>query len=125
LKPSAEIDVCRLPISRAQVRVAYERKTVYAPKSQDLVEVILLSQKDDAFLQRQRAAIAGLGNEKPTGAIKPWKIGHHGLLLYKDRVYIPSNPAICAELLQRYYNDPLAGYFGINKTTALLRRKYY
>jgi len=125
LNLSAEIDVCRLPISRAQVQIASERKTVYAPESQDLVKVILLSQKDDAFLQRQRAAIAGLGNEKPTGAIKPWKIGHNGLLLCKDRVYILSNPAIRAELLQRYHDNLLAGRFGIDKTAALLQRKYH
>jgi len=86
---------------------------------------MLLSQKGDAFSQRQRAAIAGLGNEKPTGAIKPWKIGHSRLLLYKDRVYILSDPAIRAELLQRYHDDPLAGHFGVYKTAALLRRKYH
>jgi len=125
LNPSARINVCRLPISRAQVPAASERKMVYAPESQDLVEVILLLQKGNAFLQQQWAAIAGLGNEKPTGAIKPWKIGRNGLLLYKDRVYIPSNPAIRAELLQRYHDDLLAGHFGINKTAALLRRKYH
>jgi len=71
LNPSAEIDVCRLPISRAQVRAASERKTVYAPESQDLVKVVLLSQIGDSLSQQQRAAIAGLGNEKPTRAIKP------------------------------------------------------
>jgi len=71
LNLSAEIDVCRLPISCAQVQIASERKTVCALESQDLVKVILLLQKGDAFLQQQRATIAGLGNKKLTGAIKP------------------------------------------------------
>jgi len=125
LDPSTEIDVCRLLISRAQVRVASECKMVYAPKSQDLVKVILLSQKGNAFLQQQQAAIAGLGNKKLTRAIKPGKIRHSRLLLYKDRVYIPSNPAIRAKLLQQYHDNLLAGHFGIDKMAALLRRKYH
>jgi len=40
-------------------------------------------------------------------------------------VYIPSEPAVIAELLRKYHDDPLAGHFGETKTHALLKRYYY
>jgi hypothetical protein len=38
---------------------------------------------------------------------------------------VPEDQAVKAELLQRYYNDLLAGYYGLDKTVELLERKYY
>ncbi len=32
---------------------------------------------------------------------------------------------ICSELIIRDHDDPLAGYFGIEKTRKLIARKYY
>jgi len=33
--------------------------------------------------------------------------------------------SVKAELLLRYYNNPLAGHFGADRTEELLRRKYH
>ena len=43
---------------------------------------------------------------------------HHQVL-----PFVPE--AIQTELISRHYNDPLAGYFGIDKTKELIGRKYY
>ena len=43
---------------------------------------------------------------------------HHQCLPYVSEI-------IQTELISRYYDDPLAGYFGIKKTRELITRKYY
>ncbi len=45
------------------------------------------------------------------------------MLYYQDLLYV--SKVICSELISRYYNDPLTGYFGIEKTQKLIARKYY
>ena len=42
---------------------------------------------------------------------------HQGLLFIPEGIWI--------ELISRHYDNPLAGYFGIEKTRELLARKYY
>ena len=32
---------------------------------------------------------------------------------------------VCFELISGYHNNPLAGYFGVNKTGELISQKYY
>ncbi len=59
---------------------------------------------------------------KLEGLLEDWKdieqVFHCQGLLYFLKV-------ICLDLLSRHYNDPLAGYFGIEKTCELIARKYY
>ncbi len=45
------------------------------------------------------------------------------VLYYQSLLYIPK--VIYSELISRYHNDLLAGYFGIEKTCKLIARKYY
>ncbi len=42
---------------------------------------------------------------------------------YQDLLYIPK--IIRLELINRHYNNLLAGHFGIKKTRKLIARKYY
>ncbi len=45
-------------------------------------------------------------------------------MLYHQRLsYVPE--VIRTELISKYYDDPLAGHFGIGKTRELIARKYY
>ena len=46
------------------------------------------------------------------------RILHHQALLYVPNI-------IRIELISKYYDDPLAGHFGIKKTQELVVRKYY
>ncbi len=45
------------------------------------------------------------------------------VLYYQGLLYVPK--AIRSELISRHHNNPLAGYFGIEKTWKLIARKYY
>ena len=46
-----------------------------------------------------------------------------GVLQYQRLPYVPE--IIRFEVISRHHDDPLAGYFGIDKTRELVGRKYY
>ena len=46
-----------------------------------------------------------------------------GVLQYRRFSYVQE--IIRSEVISRHHNDPLAGYFGIDKTKELVGRKYY
>ena len=46
-----------------------------------------------------------------------------GVLHHQGLLFIPE--AIWTKLISQHYKNPLAGYFGIDKTTELVGRKYY
>ena len=52
----------------------------------------------------------------------PWS-WQDGLLLHDNLVYIPDDLRI--ELMQMHHDDPLAGHYGVAKTTQLVLRNYY
>ncbi len=45
------------------------------------------------------------------------------MLYYQGLSYVPK--VIRSELISRHHDDPLVGYFGIEKTRELIARKYY
>ncbi len=45
------------------------------------------------------------------------------MLYYQGLLYVPK--VIRSELISKHHDDPLAGYFGIEKTCELIARKYY
>ncbi|MBW0592628.1 hypothetical protein O181_132343 [Austropuccinia psidii MF-1] len=47
------------------------------------------------------------------------------LLLFKDRVVIPSNHEIQLDILQKRHDSPLAGHPGQEKTLKLIKRDFY
>ncbi|MBW0560857.1 hypothetical protein O181_100572 [Austropuccinia psidii MF-1] len=47
------------------------------------------------------------------------------LLLFKDRVVIPSNEEIQLNILQKHHDSPLAGHPGQEKTLSLIKRDFY
>ena len=47
------------------------------------------------------------------------------LFKYKDYFYIFKDPALREELINKYYNNSLAGCFDVAKTHKLFARKYY
>jgi hypothetical protein len=48
-----------------------------------------------------------------------------GLFRYELRVVMPEDPVLREEVIKLYYNDPLAGYYGVEKMLELLRRSWY
>ena len=45
------------------------------------------------------------------------------VLYYQSFLYVPK--AICLELINKYHNNLLIGYFGIKKMQKLITKKYY
>ncbi len=45
------------------------------------------------------------------------------MLHHQDLPYVPE--IVRTELISRHHDDPLAGHFGIDKTTELIAQKYY
>ncbi len=56
------------------------------------------------------------------GLSESWK-NIEQVLHYQGLSYVPK--VIRSELISRYYDDPLAGHFAIEKTRELIARKYY
>jgi len=46
-------------------------------------------------------------------------------LYYRDRLYVPNDDKLKAELLRLYHETPAAGYPGRVKTYDLVSREYY
>ena len=55
----------------------------------------------------------------------PWSIDDIGLLRWNKKVFVPEDEAVRQELLRAHHDDPLAGHFGPERTSELLRRKFY
>ena len=53
---------------------------------------------------------------------KPWSKVEK-ILHYDGKPYIPET--LQADLLERNHDDPLAGYFGVEKTLEFFTQKYY
>ena len=56
---------------------------------------------------------------------KGYILGYEGLLQYNGRAVVPAQKALTQELLYLYYDNQLTGHWGIDKTTELLKRKFY
>ena len=48
-----------------------------------------------------------------------------GLLLYKDRLYIPNVPKIKLLILNEFHKTPYSGHLGYQKTITMLRKDYF
>ena len=123
-------------VPRLFVARAAEAETAYDPSSMRLLDLIRQVQARDAFTL-ERIQEVKLGQDPRAGAMlnsgdgaasessTSWQVDSRGLLLYGLAVYIPPSEAVRMELLRIHHDDPYAGHFGIEKTTNLLRRKYY
>ena len=48
-----------------------------------------------------------------------------GLLLYKDRLYVPNVPNIEMLILNEVHKTPYSGHPGYQKTITMLRKDYF
>jgi len=53
-----------------------------------------------------------------------WSTDPNGLLLFNNRIYVPSAGNLCTHVLQYNHDHILAGHFGQNKTLELVHRGY-
>lgn len=88
-----------------------------------LLKNIKTAQRGDVLAQRKKAELQAL---KPGGSVpeSSWKLQDD--ILYKDNtVYVPNDSALRSVLLQQHHDDPIAGHFGVARTSELLKRKFY
>jgi hypothetical protein len=52
-------------------------------------------------------------------------VEHGGYLYYRDRLYVPADPELHAELLRMYHESPVSGHMGRSRTYEALSREYY
>lgn len=55
----------------------------------------------------------------------PYSKSDSGLLLYKDKVYIPNNNDLQLRILREKHDHPTAGHQGFRKTLEMLQREYF
>jgi transposase InsO family protein len=113
-------------VTRSEAREATHKQNVYDEPNTPLAVLIRKAQEKDpwAIQMRERCASQG-AHRRTTRGTKSWSIDQAGGLRFKNRVYVPLEPALRAELLKTYHDDPLAGHFGRAKTLELLARSYH
>ena len=88
--------------------------------STNLKELIQISQSMDKLSQNRINAIK-IGSQLP----KNWHIGDDDLLMFKERLYVPTNQILRTKIVQVYHDDPLAGHFAAEHTENLVKRKFF
>lgn len=61
----------------------------------------------------------------PTKSKIPSKIRDDGIVVFNDKVYVPSDPTVRLLILRSKHDHVVAGHPGISKTLALIKRAYY
>jgi hypothetical protein len=88
--------------------------------SSGLRQLLAAAQGDDPYSRRVLKELA-----TPEGTARAhYSKAADGLLLYKERLYVPQQRSLICELMQLYHDDPLAGHWGVTKTFELLQRKF-
>ena len=123
LNPVTGTAGCKQLVPRVVARVLAAHETAYTSSTKSILEVVKSLQDIDTFTIERRKALTE-STRKQDGAGK-WSLDSRGLLNYKQALYVPADKAIREELLAKHHDDPLAGHYGIERTTELLRRKYY
>ena len=113
-----ELVGCKQLVSRESAHkvviqeVSYEEKVV-----EPLLQMIKESQAVDPELKRR-------GEDSSLEKNSKWSL-RDNVWRFQGRIYIPEEMTIRQEFLKLYYDDPLAGHFGRDRTEELLKRKFY
>ena len=126
---------------RVRVIRATHAETAITEPLGSTVELIANAQKRDAWTANMLEDIRGnrAGEEWMVGsengllyhrATESKKGKHRGTSINADgsprySLVVPRDPSLRAELLRIHHDDPWGGHFGVEKTDALLRRKYH
>ena len=54
-----------------------------------------------------------------------YSLNEKGLLLYKDRLYVPNVPKIKLLILNEFHKTPYSGHPGYQKTITMLRKDFF
>ena len=122
LNPVAGAIGCKQYVPRCVANMMAADETAYDGHSGLITELIKALQSQDATVEKVKK---GKPLDKRMAKAGEWHFDEHGLLRCGQRVYVPAQEAVIQELLKRHHDDPLAGHFGVDKTTELTGRKFY
>jgi transposase InsO family protein len=114
------LDGCKHLVPRKWLLAALSGATAYVPRQESILDVIRRLQTQDAHGVRFRSQ---QGKRDASGQVE-WSEAE-GLLYREGRLFVPNDRATRQELLRLHHDDPLAGHFGADKTSEMLRRTYY
>jgi len=109
-----------LSLPRIAVVRALSEEAAYDPPTDTLLDLVREVQTRDEDCIARRAH-----PPRTEGAQAARWEDRDGLLYKDDRLYLPRDQALVAEVIKRHHDDPLAAHFGRDKTIALLRRKFW
>ena len=76
---------------------------------------------DENYQELQAKATENLIESLSTG----YSLNEEGLLLYKDRLYIPNVPKIKLLILNEIHKTPYSGHPSYQKTITMLRKDFF
>ena len=76
---------------------------------------------DQNYQKLQEKVTANLIESLSTG----YSLNEKGLLLYKDRLYIPNIPKIKLLILNEIHKTPYSGHLGYHKTITMLHKDFF
>jgi hypothetical protein len=124
LEPSAGASYCSSYVPRSAIVAAIGTQTAYDIEDQTLSDIIKTCQRGDAFAQEKMKTLQA-NHPSSAGETKGWHIDAEGLLRKQGKIFIPGASALRTEILQRSHDDPLAGHFGFERTTQLIRKSFF
>lgn len=86
-------------------------------------EVLDVTEKDEV-VKRALDAINKKGPFPMRSSLNDWRIDD-GIVLYKDRCYVPPDQKLRRRIVQQYHDSPSTGHPGQFKTLELMRRDYW
>ena len=90
----------------------------------DLLQRIRSCSEKDTEVAEALSKVQELGPRLLQKGIEEWNT-EQGLLLFRGKVYVPNDPQLRKELVQRHHDAPPAGHPGRAKTLELLSCNYW
>jgi transposase InsO family protein len=88
-----------------------------------LQHIRLVQERDRAHHGNEALTRRAEGEANKTANM--WEVDPTGILRRNGKVWIPEDAALRANLLMRNHDDPMGGHYGVDKTVAVLKTKYW
>ena len=110
-------------VPRTVVRLLALHKNIQNNEASiSMTELIKALQEKNTFVHQRRMGETMDNRDAKAGS---WSFDSKELLRCNSRLYVPSERSVQEEILRRYYDDPLAGYFGVDKTLDWVKKKFF
>ena len=109
--------------NRFKILSARRGHLVVVPDKALLRRILECSEKEQVVLEALRQ-VENLGPACLQNDLVHWNVDEE-LLLYRGKVYVPKDDALCAEIVRIHHNLPPAGHPGQWKTVELVSRNYW